>query len=113
MATLEAVRNEDPPSRSVHRRRLWVDDTADQSYVAGVSRLTPRRLENELQHVQTLLTRPLDAAAAFPPVSEELFQTGDSTAYLHLERSLSSLRKAQALREEQSAEPARPMTVTA
>ena len=29
MATLEAARDEAQPSRSVHRRRLWMDDTAD------------------------------------------------------------------------------------
>ena len=66
MATLEAVREEALPPRSAHRRRLWMDDTTDQSYVAGASRLAPRRLDNELQHLQTLLTKLLDAAAALP-----------------------------------------------
>ena len=89
-----------PPSRSAHRRRLWTDDTVDQGYVLGVSRLTPRRLDSDLQHVQTLLSKPLDATAAYPTLSEQLFQSGDSTAYLHLERSLSSLRKAQAMSED-------------
>ena len=76
-----------------------MDDTTDQSYVAGASRLAPRRLDNELQDLQTLLSEPLDAAAAFPSLSEELFQTGNSTAYLLHERNLSSLRKIQAMRE--------------
>ena len=79
-------------------------DKTDQSYVAGTSRLAPRRLDNELQYLQTLLSKPLDATATFPSLSEELFQTGNSTAYLLHERNLSSLRKIQAMRERQFAE---------